>query len=147
VSTRGLLSFRFNGQDYVTYNHSDSYPKGLGAWVCAFAQEHLGSETAIEAFGHRIQALQWVDNPRDRTATRLQGRDLLEAIARGEVQRVPRNNRAFELCLDCEFAYILDLDAGQMEFWDLVEGERAASFPLEWLTPLAVDIMECERRH
>jgi len=35
-----LLSFRFNGQDYVTYNHSDSYPKALGAWICRFAQEH-----------------------------------------------------------------------------------------------------------
>ena len=33
MSTRGLLSFRFRGQDYVTYNHHDSYPKGLGAWV------------------------------------------------------------------------------------------------------------------
>jgi hypothetical protein len=53
MSTRGLLSFRFNGQDYVTCNHSDSDPKALGSWICQFAQEHLNSEAAIETFGRK----------------------------------------------------------------------------------------------
>jgi hypothetical protein len=147
MSTRGLLSFRFNGQDYVTYNHSDSYPKALGSWICQFAQEHLNSEAAIETFGRKIQALVWVDDAKDRGAARLQGRELLEAIAQGLVRRVAWRNQAFRLCLDCEFAYILDLDAGVLEFWDLTEGDRVEAFALATLTTCAVDVMECARRH
>jgi len=44
VSTRGLLAFRFEGQDYVTYNYSDSYPRALGTEIVKFAQEHLNLE-------------------------------------------------------------------------------------------------------
>lgn len=147
MSTRGLLSFRFNGQDYVTYNHSDSYPKALGAWICRFAQEHLDSQASIDAFGQRIQALEWVEGDRDREASRLQGRDLLEALANGKVRRVARDNRAFTHSMDCEFAYILDLDAGLMEFRDLVDGGKVETFSLVSLTMCAVDVMECARRH
>jgi len=147
LSTRGLLSFRFKGQDYVTYNHSDSYPKALGAGICLFAQEHLNSKASIETFGQRLQALEWVDGFRKPDTTHLQGGALLQAIAKGEVQRIARDNRAFRLCLDCEFAYILDLDEDVMEFWDLVAGERVETFALDSLSPCAVDVMECERRH
>lgn len=147
MSTRGLLSFRFNGQDYVTYNHSDSYPKGPGAWICRFAQKHLNSESAMGSFGRKVQAVEWVDGFGDREACRLQGLELLEAIGNGEVRRVARNNQAFSLCGDCEFACILDLDAGRMEFWDLVEGDRVVTFPLLSLSTCAVDVMECALKH
>lgn len=30
MGTRGALGFRLDGKDYVTYNHWDSYPEGLG---------------------------------------------------------------------------------------------------------------------
>ena len=72
---------------------------------------------------------------------------MLEGIAKGEVRRIARDNRAFRLCIDCEFAYILDLDEDVMEFWDLIAGECVKTFPLDSLSPCAVDIMECERRH
>jgi hypothetical protein len=36
MSTRGAYGFRINGVDKVTYNHSDSYPKWLGAIVFNF---------------------------------------------------------------------------------------------------------------
>ncbi|BDU71341.1 hypothetical protein [Mesoterricola silvestris] len=147
MSTRGLLAFCFNGRHYVTYNHSDSYPKGLGAGVCRFAAAHLHSPSAIEAFGRKLEALEWVDNARDGEATRLQGGELLAAIAQGEVRRVARENLAFTLGGDREFAYILDLDQGRMEFWDLFDGGQAATFDLETLSSCAVDVMECERRH
>lgn len=147
MSTRGLLSFRFKGQNYVTYNHCDSYPKALGSWVCRFAEEHLNSPASITTFGQKIQTLSWVDYPGDQGATALQGRELLEGIVKGEVLRVARNNQAFSLCHDCEFAYILDLDAGLLEFWDLLDGNRLEVFPLVSLTTCAVDRMEWSRRH
>jgi len=147
LSTRGLLSFRFNGQDYVTYNHWDSYPKALGTWICRFAQEHLRSDLARKSFGQKIQALEWVEGFGNSEATRLQGRELLEAIAKDEVRQVTRNNQAFRTFLDCEFAYVLDLDAGLMEFWNLVEGGQVEAFPLVPISTFAVDVMECARRH
>ena len=147
MSTRGLLSFHFQGQNYVTYNHSDSYPKALGAWICLFAQEHLNSKASIKSFGQKLQALEWVDGFGQRDTAQLQGGALLEAIAKGKVQRIARDNRAFRLCMDCEFAYILDLDKDVMEFWDLVAGEQVETFTLDSLSLCAVDVMECERRH
>ena len=47
--------------------------------------------------------------------------------------------------MDCEFAYLLDLDAGLTEFWDLVEGGQVEVFPLASLGTCAVDVMECAR--
>lgn len=147
MSTRGLMSFRFEGQDYVTYNQSDSYPKALGARICLFAQENLNTKAAIDSFGQKLKALEWVDGFRKRDTTQPQGGALLEAIAKGEVRRIARDNRAFRLCLDCEFAYILDLDEDVMEFWDLIAGECVETFSLGSRSLCAVDTMECERRH
>ena len=33
MGTRGAVGFRLNGKDYITYNHWDSYPSGLGLAV------------------------------------------------------------------------------------------------------------------
>jgi len=30
TGTRGIIGFRLNSQDKLTYNHFDSYPDGLG---------------------------------------------------------------------------------------------------------------------
>ena len=40
MSTRGLYGFRKNGVDKLTYNHSDSYPNGLGWSVVKFIKAH-----------------------------------------------------------------------------------------------------------
>ena len=144
MSTRGLLAFRFEGRDYVTYNHSDSYPEGLGAGIVQFAQDHLDSEAAIHAFGQALAAIEWVDQARGARSTRLQGGDLLAAIASRRLTRIVHDPRMFQTCLDCEFAYLLDLDAGVLEFWDLPE--RMVALPLAALSPCAVGFMECERR-
>jgi hypothetical protein len=138
-----LLSFHFQGQDYVTYNHSDSYPKGLGARIVRFAQDHLKGAEAIQAFGRKIAALEWVHQARDARSATPQGADLLAAIAAGKLAKVISNSELFRTCLDCEFAYILDLDAGVLEFWNLPD--RVETFPLASISSCAVDIMECER--
>ena len=146
MSTRGLLSFRFLGQDYITYNHCDSYPKHLGARVVFFAKQHLHCKEAIQAFGRKVAALAWV--PRDREAGSSdrypQGGDLLEAIAKGEVTRTVREMDFSSAPLDCEFSYVLDLDKEVLEFWDLAE--KVGSHPLATVNPCTVGVMECERR-
>lgn len=144
MSTRGLLAFRFEGLDYVTYNHSDSYPRALGAEIAKFAQEHLDGEEAIQAFGQKIKAVEWVSRARDARSADLQGGELLAAIAGGRVTRIVHDCQMFQTCMDCEFAYILDLDGGVLEFWDLPE--RALVYPLASIGPCTVGIMECARR-
>jgi len=144
TSTRGLLAFRFEGLDYVTYTHSDSYPRGLGRGIVHFAQAHLNGREAIRAFGRKLAALEWLSRPRDARSGCPQGVDLLHAIAAGRVSRIVHDRQLFRTCLDCEFAYILDLDAGVLEFWDLPE--RAESFPLASISACAVGVMECGRR-
>jgi hypothetical protein len=146
MSLRGLLSFRFMGQDYVTYNRWDSQPKDLGAWIAGFAREHLNGEAAIIAFGQKIAALEWV--PRVRAGRSFcgqpRGGDLLAGIAKGEVRRLIKEGDFRGLCLDCQFAYILDLDEGVLEFWDL--SERIKAFPLVNLNPRGTEVMRCEQQ-
>jgi hypothetical protein len=140
MSTRGLLGFRFQGQDYVTYNHSDSYPRYLGALIVDFIRDQLGSEEAVQAFGRKIACLDWFSGDGARSFA-IQGRALLDAIAAGAVNRIPRDQTLFQTCLDCEFAYVLDLDQGLLEFWDLpdkVETFRLVSIPF-----FAETEMEC----
>jgi hypothetical protein len=145
MSTRGLLSIRYKGLDYVTYNHSDSYPKHLGALIVHFVQHHLQGEEAIHTFGRKTAALEWVKAAADARSSYPQGGDLLAAIAKGEITRLPTGEDLFRTCLDYEYAYILDLDERVLEFWDL--SERIETFPLATLHPCAVGVMECERRH
>jgi hypothetical protein len=144
MSTWGLLSIRFLGQDYVTYNHSDSYPRCLGARIVHFAQEHLQGAEAIRTFGQKTAALKWDLPAGSARQARIHGGDLLAAIARGEITHVAKDEGLFQTCLDCEFAYILDLDEAVLEFWDLPE--RAVFFPLASINSCAVGVMDCERR-
>ena len=41
MSTRGLWGFHLNAKDYLTYNHSDSYPEELGTNLCKEFHELL----------------------------------------------------------------------------------------------------------
>ena len=38
MGTRGAYGFHYNGQDYITYNHYDSYPTGLGHAMINFIE-------------------------------------------------------------------------------------------------------------
>ena len=143
MSARGVLAFRFEGQEYVTYNHSDSDPEALGARIVRFAREHLHGREAIQAFGRKLAAVEWIARARGARWFCLQGADLLAAIAGQRVTRIIHHRRLFQPCRDCEFAYLLDLDAGILEFWDLPA--RAETFPLASISDRAVGIMECGR--
>lgn len=41
MSTRGAYGFRLNNKDYISYNHSDSYPEGLGESILKQTKELL----------------------------------------------------------------------------------------------------------
>lgn len=143
MSTRGLMTLRHGGRDFITYIHSDAYPRGQGSRIIRFALDHLDSEEAIGRFGGMVARLTWVSRARGPRLTDPQGGDLLAAIARGAATHVHADPEALRTRHDCEFAYVLDLDAGVLEFWELPW--RVEAFALESLSSCAVDVMECAR--
>ncbi|HSR79104.1 MAG TPA: hypothetical protein VLN57_21200 [Xanthobacteraceae bacterium] len=55
MSTRGVFGFRIDGQEKLTYNHSDSYPSGLGdtvvEWVRAACAPNRLAQTMTDVSG------------------------------------------------------------------------------------------------
>jgi hypothetical protein len=105
--------------------------------------DHLDSPEAIAAFTRRAARVVWSTGVPGARGARPQGADLLEAILRGDLAQGFADRDPFRMCLDCEFAYVLDLDTEVLEFWELPD--RAEAFPLATLSPYAVEEMECAR--
>lgn len=138
MGTRGTYGFRHNGTDYLTYNHFDSYPTGLGDEIVSDLKEYLGSgkhtlddlRTAVanmtvvtdsqaepsEAEKVRFKHLwrevdtgkNWYAYLRD-----LQG-GLMGHIREG-VMIV--DNKFIMDSLFCEWGYIVNLDTGELEVY------------------------------
>lgn len=125
LNTKGLLALRHGGRDFVTYNHFQSDPEGLGTRIIGFARKHLADRGAIRAFGRKVAAIAWIEaGARTARAFHPQGADLLEAIAAGEIRSAVCGDDLYRACLECEYAYILDLDEGVLECWDLRDKVR-----------------------
>jgi hypothetical protein len=137
MSTRGC--FRVDGKDKLTYNHSDSYPEGLGqefvTQVKALVKKH-----GLDGLRLKASALRLVDvdtkptkadidmyqkfsdtNVHSQTLDDwycllrdLQG-DLAGCLEAGVM--LDGNNFILD-SLYCEYAYILNLDDGVIEFYN-----------------------------
>jgi hypothetical protein len=57
MGTRGIMGFRLKGKDYLTYNHFDSYPAGLGEKMVEFI---LNSK--MNRIAPKVKALRLVDS-------------------------------------------------------------------------------------
>ena len=138
MGTRGLYGFRKNGVDKTTYNHFDSYPDRLGQDVINFIKKHSIDE--LEKFYDRIQMVQ-----EDATPTKeeiktcvdaglcdfsvstqstndwycllrnIQGS--LDALYNSPVAYMIDNSDFIKDSLFCEYAYIINLDTKDLEFW------------------------------
>ena len=142
MSTRGLYGFRKNGQDKTTYNHSDSYPDGLGEEIVTFCSQNP-IETMekiydnIEMINEDTQPtkeqIKWcVDagyyNPSVGNQSENDWYCLLcglqgnieelkrSALNRGKVYMSDGSN-FIKASLFCEYAYIINLDTLKLEFW------------------------------
>lgn len=62
MGTRGVFGFRVGGEDKLLYNHWDSYPRGLGAAMLAFAKKIAQSDRALADAMNRAYALVGVGN-------------------------------------------------------------------------------------
>lgn len=142
MSTRGLYGFRKGGMDKTTYNHSDSYPEWLGDKISKLCVSCVPDKmsaffdriTLVEECGKPNKAQQefcmdsgWYNpnvgerSPEDWYCLlrELQGNitELDKAIRGSGVFFMIDNHDFIKDSLFCEYAYIINLDSGNLEFW------------------------------
>lgn len=135
MGTRGAVGFRAKNQDKITYNHFDSYPSGLGQDVLSFIRRH--SIEDLKNTANNIQLIQKNSVPSEsqikecRPWTNLsvsnqstsdwycllrESQGNLDAYTNGLKYMI--DGQSFLLdSLFCEFAYIINVDKNQLEFY------------------------------
>jgi len=126
MSTRGFVGFVADDTEKIAYNHSDSYPRGLGLevleWLRSTVSEAKDPAEAITQVRELVRALRVVDL--DSTPT---GEDI-ERLKEFASQRVPRG----ELI---EWYMLLHATEGNLgEILRAGVIEDAASFPIDSLS-------------
>lgn len=61
MGTRGTCGFRLDGKDYLSYNHSDSYPSGLGETIDRDVRA-LMRKGGIKGMKEAVRKLKMVDD-------------------------------------------------------------------------------------
>ena len=135
MSTRGLWGFRKDGKDKLTYNHSDSYPTGLGESVKKFIANHSTEELAKIA--DEIVLVDGKSVPTDKQVGEclkyfngsVSTKDIKEWYcllrnSQGEPEEYAKGLRYMidskEFIKDslfCEYAYIINIDTGFLEIY------------------------------
>jgi len=139
MGTRGLYGFRVDGNDYLTYNHYDSYPRWLGVEV-AKAVIRLRQDVDWDDVRQRVRKLHAIDTDVPPTAAEIEAfapyTDLsvgnqdtsdwycLTRKAQGdllvplETSYIKLDNEFIKDSLFCEWAYIVNLDTLKLEVWE-----------------------------
>jgi len=135
MATRGLYGFRKNGEDKLTYNHCNSGPEHLGAYIAEFAME-----TSVEELNAIYDKLILIDRSSTPTLAQIEEcqwwaslnvstREMnnwicLLWLAQGDFTALKSNLRYMvdyqgfiKDSLFCEYAYIINLDDNVLEFW------------------------------
>lgn len=134
MGTRGIMGFRKNGQDKLTYNHFDSYPDGLGASVVDFCRN-----TSIDEMNEIFDRIKLVKEDKKPTVEQIEeckqwlNRHVSQQTeyewycllreAQGELSAYKSlrymidNHNFIKDSLFCEFGYIINLDDNTLEFW------------------------------
>jgi hypothetical protein len=136
MGTRGAIGFRINGKDKVTYNHFDSYPTGIGVQVVEFLKNTGDAE--LMAMAKKIKMVKEDGKPTPKqidTCIKAGMVDLsvserstadwycLLRNAQGDLAAYGKlgymtDSKKFLLdSLFCEFAYIINLDTMELEFY------------------------------
>jgi hypothetical protein len=142
MGTRGAVGVKVDGKYKVTYNHWDSYPDGLGKEVVEFCQK-VHDENGWETLKKNMKQVSLVSD-RKKAAVKwqqayseycdtsvskgtpsdwycllrnLQGVAILEAIYSGKVSHMINSFSFLKDSLFCEYAYIINLDSGYLEFY------------------------------
>ena len=135
MGTRGCYGFRKNGIDKLTYNHFDSYPSYLGKIILEFFKE-----TSLDEMNEIYDRLIMVDEGGKPTPEQIEEckKYYDENVSKQtpeewycllrKVQGKPNEYKHglrymtddgdfIKDSLCCEYAYIINLDTKQLEFW------------------------------
>lgn len=139
MGTRGAAGWRIQGEDYLTYNHYDSYPSALGLDV--LAHTHIAVGRGIGALAEAIMRCEVVDEheqPSEEARARLAERGITSPArvstgddwyawlneAQGNLDAylnagfLPINNDFVLDSLFCEWAYVVNLDEQRLEVYE-----------------------------
>jgi hypothetical protein len=134
MSTRGAIGFRIDGIDKLTYNHSDSYPSGLGVefvnQVKALLKdpELKNKVRALADIGEAKPTPEDIERCKPYTDLGVSRQSIddwycLMRLAQGNLTAILECGKATFMndfiidSLFCEYAYILNLDEGKAEFY------------------------------
>jgi hypothetical protein len=154
MSTRGIYGIRKNNVDKTTYNHSDSYPSGLGVQVVEFF-----ADADLVKLGEVFDSIQLVKHddivtediaetiPAELSNFEVNGgqktfycylrnaQGELSAYLKGLKYMIDKHDFIAD-SLFCEWGYIVNLDTGKLEVWQgyqksPTEGNRYGVTPNE----------------
>lgn len=145
MGTRGALGVKLANKYYVTYNHWDSYPSGLGQQVVEFIRYTIIKKEGSQLipFKRKILKLQLVKSDDVPTVEQIdkymkyadlsvseqtlkdwycllrsiQGIKTLERIRDGKLEHLIDGYEFLKDSLFCEYAYIINLDTDELEFY------------------------------
>lgn len=136
MGTRGAYGFRVDGVDKVTYNQFDSYPDCLGFSVLEFISKSKSFDelkslsSSIVLVNNKIKPtpeqieenLNWSDKSvrtgelEDWYVLLRNAQGDLNALHQGLKYMIDNHNFLFD-SLFCEYAYIINIDEGVLEFY------------------------------
>jgi hypothetical protein len=136
MSTKGAWGFIRNGKEKITYNHSDSYPSGLGVTILEFVAE-TPIERMIEVADEIIlvsnekrptpeqieQCRKWLDEgvserrPEDWYCLLRGSQGEPKAYLEDGLRYMIDNHTFLEDSLFCEWAYLINPDTKRLEVY------------------------------
>ena len=113
MSTRGVYGFFSGGRNKILYNHQDSYPDNLGRKIFGFVRDHTDKE--LKNLCDSIKVIEDMNGPPPTDA----GDPVYwELGVPNEGLLFIENSEIFlGDSLNCEWAYVINLDAGVLEIY------------------------------
>lgn len=147
MGTRGAFGFRLNKKDYVSYNHWDSYPSGLGNNIVNSLK--VLREDSLVNLKEQVANIRFIDTETpptkedielcermgtvDLTVSEASTNDwycLLRKTQGNPLKMaelgIMSNDQEFLKCFSCQYAYIINLDTNDLEIYQGYQTTRGA---------------------
>lgn len=123
MSTRGIVGFRIDGTDRLTYNHYDSYPEGLGEDTVAEIRVMLKTH-GLDEMKNMARRAKFVEKSTSLTVEEAKKfQNVCQNHIRGSIRAslelgVMSDDKEFILdSLMCEWVYVLNFDDNLFEVY------------------------------